>query len=54
MSLYEHVKQGESLGVGSVIGEPGTELGDYAYFYLQLEKDGEYLDVSDFLNSLMN
>lgn len=54
VSLYEHVKQGESLGVGSVIGEPGTELGDYAYFYLQLEKDGEYLDVSDFLNSLMN
>lgn len=40
MSLYEHVKQGESLGVGSVIGEPGTELGDYAYFYLQLEKMG--------------
>ena len=40
VSLYEHVKQGESLGVGSVIGEPGTELGDYAYFYLQLEKMG--------------
>lgn len=54
VSLYEHVKAGQSLGVGSVIGEPGTELGDYAYYYLELEKDGEYLDISEFLDSLVN
>lgn len=54
VSLYEHVKQGESLGSGSVIAEAGTELGDYAYYYLELQKDGEYLDISEFLGSLMN
>lgn len=53
VSKYEHIKEGEILGIGSVIGEPGTEFGDHAYYYLSLEKDGEYLDINAFLEQLM-
>ncbi len=53
VSKYEHIKEGVILGVGSVIGEAGTEFGDHAYYYLSLEKDGEYLDINALLEQLM-
>lgn len=51
VSQYQHIKAGDVLGVGSVIGEPGTELGDGAYYYLALkDKDGKYQDIAAYLD----
>lgn len=53
VSKYEHIKEGEILGIGSVIEEPGTEFGDHSYYYLSLQKDEEYLDINAFLEQMM-
>lgn len=51
VSQYQHIKVGDVLGVGSVIGEPGTELGEGAYYYLALrDKDGKYQDIATYLD----
>lgn len=53
VSKYEHIKKGDVLGVGSVIGEPETEFGDHSYYYLSLQNDEEYLDINAVLEEMM-
>ena len=54
VSQYQHIKVGDVLGVGSIIGETGTEFGDGAYYYLSLkDKNGEYKDIVSYLDQYM-
>lgn len=54
VSQYQHINVGDILGVGSVIGETGTEFGDGAYYYVSLkDKNGEYKDIVSYLDQYM-
>lgn len=54
VNQYQHIKVGDVLGEGSVIGETGTELGEGSYYYLALrDKDGKYQDFTTYLNELV-
>lgn len=54
VNQYQHIKVGDVLGVGSVIGEAGTELGEGSYYYLALrDKDGKYQDFTTYLDQFV-
>ncbi|MGL4336859.1 MAG: hypothetical protein ACRCST_08180 [Turicibacter sp.] len=47
VSLYEHITVNQPLGVGTQL-----EGESMAYYYLALEKDGEYVDLDNLLTKL--
>ena len=53
VSQYQHIKVGDTLGVGSVLELPGTDFEEEAFYYLAL-KDGEgkAQDVMSYLKAL--
>ena len=54
VSQYQHIKVGDVLGIGAILGEDGTEFGDGAYYYLSLkDKNGEYKDIVSYLDEYM-